>query len=184
MLTWVLQRGLRVKATYFSVTPKDFGSPKAKATAYFGVYKEEVPAELPHDVVIDEALLTSADAGGACVDLTLRTYVSFDEPIDRLEPECEIDGEFADVHVEEVERTQKDYQFVGTFDRTKVSAMGKAGVFNYRQSEQRSAVFSVIERRANVCCKGAIPAQRQSVVLLLKNKRMRMKETVAFLVAP
>ena len=60
-MTWVVcSAACASKATYFSVTPKDFGSPKAKATAYFGVYKEEVPAELPHDVVIDEALLTSA----------------------------------------------------------------------------------------------------------------------------
>ena len=169
------------KARYFSVEPKDLGSPRAKATAYFGGHKEMVPPELPHDIVLDEATLMASADGAVCMDVILRTFVGFDEPIDRLEPWCKVDGDAQDVHIEEIARQQRDYQFVGTFDKAKLKAMGRAGMVNFSQNEQRPSIFSVIERRANVCCHGTMMAR--SLVFELKNPRMKMKETVAFSLA-
>lgn len=148
------------------------GTEKAKIAVYMGYanFREEVPAGIRHEVVRDEATLMRSAGGETCIQLIERTSQDGDEPLDELEPRCEVSGHSATAVVSHETVSTQDYPFVVTPDLVNAQGYTPNGApFNFSmKGRPEEQVFRVVERSAEVCCPGA----GRNVELRLKSSRM------------
>lgn len=133
-------------------------------------YQEDVPADIRHSVILDEAVLTRVGDGETCFEATVRTGSSYDEPIAQLSPTCVTDGraESEAVALEET-LTIVDYSFSGHENIVVAEGVAVGEYLGLQLSKPAEKTYRVIERRASLCC----PATPQSRVgLKVTNERM------------
>lgn len=133
------------------------GSDRARLSIYMGCIDkvEEVPADIPHEVVRDDATLSKVSATETCFSVSARTSTEFDEPLDMLSPTCSIDGDEVAALVSSESVKTAEYAFGARVETVHAEARTpNGGAFSYGQSEPETRVFRVNERSAEVCCPG------------------------------
>lgn len=129
------------------------GTEKSRLTAYFKALDqtESVPAGVRADVVRDEAVLASSDARETCFDVTIRTAVEFDVPLDELTLECAVGSNITMPVVSGERVSVRDYGSGGA-QRTIVEATPNEEFRSLPLSAPSGNDFRVIERAASLCC--------------------------------
>ena len=131
---------------------------------------EEVPGNIQHSVIVDEATLSRVGQRETCMDITLRTARRYDEPISQQSPTCKTEaGNTGEAIAEDEIVSVYDYTYQGRRQTVGVEAVAADTFLGLSISEPAERVFRVIERQATVCCPVAAEG---GVKLTLKNKRM------------
>jgi hypothetical protein len=146
----------RVETT---IRPDLIGSKYARVTGYMatraaapgGRHTEEVPGDIQHDVIRDEATLARVTPSETCVDVVVRTARAHDEPIEQLTPTLEIDGKETKAIVENEMVSVLDYNFMGQVETMNVEAVAASTYLGMSVTEPAEKIFRVVERRATVC---------------------------------
>ena len=160
-----------------SIPRSQVGTDMARLGEYMGFADrvEDVPADVRHDAVRDEATLTRSAAGLTCVAVVERTAQEYDEPLDQLRPRCVIDdGDKVDGVVSGETVTTAEYAFTASVETVHAEAWnayandGQGRNFTFSMAHPEQQVFRVVERRGQVCCPGA----GSHVALLLRSSRL------------
>lgn len=156
-----------------TVAPGKVGSPFARLSGYFaacgvGCQEESVPADIRHDVILDEAVLFAVGPE-TCADVVVRTFSGADEPLAQLAPAWHIDGAISRAVVFEEKVTVVDHSFTGMAPVVQASGVTSDQFLSLGIERPTEKVFRVVERRARVCA--AVPS-RASAALELRNKHL------------
>lgn len=170
--------GPRVTRT---ITPAQIGSKYARITGYFatakaapgGRHEEGPPADLQHDIVLDEATLLTLSPSEACAALVIRTESAHDEPLEQRAPSCAVGDRGAPVVVDDEVVTVVDHGYQGMAPVVLVEGIAASQYLGMSITQPADQVFRVVERRARVCC-GA--GGRGPVVLALDNSRWEVAD--------
>jgi hypothetical protein len=156
------------------IPPSWVGTDRARQGQYlhFARFVEDTPDAVDHEAVRDEALLKSLDGEQACVELTERTGVAYDEPIADLQPVCKTAVKTAAAVSKEVVSVA-DYDFQTREVVMRVRQVSLLGYSHLTIVEPTQSTFRVIERRAEVCCP---TGGGRAVRLTVKNPRMRVND--------
>lgn len=161
--------GSRKKA---SLPANALGTPAARQAQYMSFLgrSENVPTQIRHEAVRDEATLVSIDTQQACFQVIVRTAIDVDEPVDELSPQCKGQGFKTQAAVVSETVSVVDYPYTG--ERVIMTAQGVvASEFVKMQlTEPAERTFRVIERAAALCCP---TAGYNDVSLTLSNGRMQ-----------
>jgi hypothetical protein len=141
-----------------SLRPEHVGTPYARQTGYFkkcGLQCDDAewtPAQIPHDALLDEVVLSSISAQETCFGVTLRADVDSDEPLTELGLRCEIDGHAQTTLVGPEQVATVDHPYSG--ERTVLSAgyASATRVMGLSVTQPTTETFRVVERQATVCC--------------------------------
>lgn len=136
------------------------GTKYARISGYFatrgaapgGSHKESTPANIRHDVVLDEAKLVTASAGESCFDVVVRMDSTYDEPIEQLQPSCNTGGDAVRAVVENESVSVYDYSYTGTRNVVDIEGVAANEFFGMSVAQPAEQVFRVIERQGRVCC--------------------------------
>ncbi|AWV88497.1 hypothetical protein [Bradymonas sediminis] len=147
------------------------GTKYARLQNYFAAADrvEEVPGDIRHDAVIDEAILASVGDGESCAQITLRTARIYDEPISQQQPSCIIDGQSVDAVADEEVVSVYDYTYAGRVETVAVSAVAADTFMGLSLTEPGEKIFRVVERQATVCCP---TVAQSSIKFAFENERM------------
>ncbi|MCB9563047.1 MAG: hypothetical protein H6708_21790 [Kofleriaceae bacterium] len=159
-----------------SITTAQLGTRYARITGYFatakaapgGRHEEDVPGDLQHDLILDEATLMTAGPAETCIDVVVRTESQHDEPLEQLAPSCAVGGASAAVVVDDETLRVVDYSYEGMAPVIQVEGVAAAEYAALAVSQPAAKSFRVVERRARICC-GA--AGGKTVTLALDNAR-------------
>jgi len=156
------------------------GTPSARQSRYMsggGVWVEQTPDAVQHDTVRDDATLARFSGGLACFDLSVRTAVGYDEPIDALEPKCKTDDGMAQASVSHERVSVSDYGFTEQRETARVHEVVRdvdgARFRDVTLTAPRNEVFRVVERKAQICCS---TGGGREVRLRLTSPRMRIND--------
>ncbi len=154
-----------------SISRDQVGTKYAKLQGYFRAADmvEEVPGDIRHDAVIDEATLTKAGDRETCAEVVIRTARRYDEPLSQQAPQCVAGGQRADAIAEDEIVSVYDYSYAGRVETVAVDAVAANEYLGLSISEPAEKIFRVIERKATVCCP---VAGHQGVTLSFENTRM------------
>ncbi len=150
------------------------GTKYAKQSGYFAACGsmcayEETPGQIRHDVILDEAVLAGSTTTETCVDVTLRTRSSLDEPVDQLSPTLVIDG-LAMRGVIELELVSvKDFTYGSSQEVMRAEGISAHSFSSFTIEEPATMVFRVVERATRICAPGVV---RSSVQLQLRNTNL------------
>jgi hypothetical protein len=154
-----------------SISEDQVGTKYAQLEGYFRAVDmvEEVPGDIRHEAVIDEATLSRVGDGETCMQVKIRTSRRYDEPISQLSPTCQSGAEEAEaIAVDEIVSVY-DYSYAGRVETVAVDAVAADKYLGLSISEPAEKIFRVIERESTVCC----PVMPQGEMeLSFKNKRM------------
>jgi hypothetical protein len=154
-----------------SISRDHVGTKYAKLQGYFRAADmvEEVPGDIRHDAVLDEAILTKAGDAETCAEVTIRTARRYDEPISQQSPTCQAAGQTAEAIADNVTISVYDYSYAGRIETVAVDAVALDEYVGLSISEPAEKIFRVVERKATVCC----PISGHSgVELTFENSRM------------
>jgi hypothetical protein len=115
----------------------------AQAFTYYGNWPEQVPADVSPDTVVDEARL-DVSAWEFCFDVVVRAPRRVDQPLDRYEYECSLDGP------DTIGFVRKELEPVTLTHPYKTDDL--PGVFTTLAGPLDNHVFHVVERHAVICC--------------------------------
>ena len=152
------------------ISRDQIGTKYARLQGYFGAAdrKEDVPGDIRHEVVIDEATLSSVSAEETCAQVVIRTARRLDEPLSQLQPRCRVERERVDaIAVDEVVSVY-DYSYTGRLETVAADAVVADEYLGLSISEPAERTFRVIERKARVCC----PVSGDKVAMIFENDRM------------
>lgn len=140
-----------------SLSKSQLGTKYATQTGYFAAcgtvcLEEQTEGSIRHDVIRDEATLTSVAPDETCFDLVLRTSSNHDEPVDQLEPSCTLDGVNARAVVDTETVTVRDYKYTGEVETVRAEAVTQEAFLDFSMTEPRDMTFRVIERDIRLCC--------------------------------
>lgn len=154
-----------------SISDEQIGTKYAQLEGYFRAVDmvEEVPGDIRHEAVIDEATLARVEAGETCMDVTIRTSRRYDEPISQLSPTCQSASQQSEAIAMDEVVSVYDYSYAGRVETVAVDAVAVDKYLGLSISEPAERIFRVIEREATMCC----PVSPQGgMELSFKNKRM------------
>lgn len=161
-----------------TIRPEWIGTDFAKLTGYMGVngLNEETPVGIGHEAVRDEAILMLRNEHTVCFDVTVRTAMASDEPLDGLNPRCTVGDTGSLAIVQNEHANAYDYSSIGP--RRAASNEPRAVPDTAGMSHPVAAdetLFRVMERQATLCC----PGQGSHFALQLTNDRLRLDEMAA-----
>lgn len=147
------------------------GTKYAQLQGYFRAVDmvEEVPGDIRHDAVIDQAKLTKAGASETCMDVTIRSARRYDEPLSQQHPTCTAGQQSAEAIAENERVTVYDYSYTGRVETVAAEAVAADTYMGLSISEPAEKIFRVIERTGTLCCP---IAGDKGVELSLENERM------------
>jgi hypothetical protein len=142
-----------------TIRPDLIGSKYARITGYMatrevapgGRHTEDVPGDIRHDVIRDEATLARVTPTETCVDVVIRTARVHDEPLEQLAPTFEIDGHEAKAIVENELVSVYDYNFMGQVQTLGIEGVAASQYIGMSVTEPAEQVFRVVERRGTIC---------------------------------
>jgi len=156
------------------------GTSAARQSRYMsggGVWVEYTPEAVHHDAVRDDATLARFSGGFACFDLSVRTAVGYDEPIDALDPKCKTEEGTAPASVSQERVGVSDYGFTERRETAHVHEVVRdvegARFRDVTLTAPSHEVFRVVERTAQVCCS---TSGGREVRLRLTSARMRIND--------
>lgn len=150
------------------------GSKYAKQSGYFAACGsmcayEETPGQIRHDVILDEAVLAGSTATETCVDVTLRTRSSLDEPVDQLSPMLVIDGKAMRGFIEVELVSVKDFTYGSSQEVMRAERVSAHSFSSLSIEQPATMVFRVVERATRICAPGVV---QNSVQLQLRNANL------------
>jgi hypothetical protein len=157
------------------------GTRYARLTGYFataqaapgGRHEEDVPGHLQHDIVLDEATLTTLTTSETCFDVIVRSESQYDEPMEQLMPTCKVSGSSNSALVDAEQVTVVDYSYQGMQPVVQAEGVAASAYLGLSIAQPAEKIFRVVARRAAVCC----PAGgRGTVSLALDNSRREVAE--------
>ena len=171
-----------------TISPNLVGTKYARLTGYFatakaapgGRHEEEVPGQLQHDIILDEATLMKTGPSESCFDVVVRTESRYDEPLEQLAPKCTANGKSGPVVVESEAITVIDYSFQGMQPVVQAEGVAAAQYMALSIAQPTEQVFRVVGRHAALCCPVGGPG---TVTLSLDNSRREFADydfTLAF----
>jgi hypothetical protein len=142
-----------------TIRPDLIGTKYARITGYMatrgaapgGRHTEEVPGDIQHDVIRDEATLAHVTPTETCVTVVVRTAREHDEPLEQLTPTFEIDGHEQKAIVENELVSVYDYSFTGQVQTLGIEGVAAASYIGMSVTEPAEQVFRVVERRGTIC---------------------------------
>lgn len=142
-----------------TIRPDLIGSKYARITGYMatraaapgGRHTEDVPGDIRHDVIRDEATLARVTPTETCVDVVIRTSREHDEPLEQLAPTFEIDGHEQKAIVENELVSVYDYNYMGQVQTLGIEGVAASQYLGMSVTEPAAQVFRVVERRGMIC---------------------------------
>ncbi len=153
------------------ISSEQVGTKYAKLEGYFrsADMVEEVPGDIRHAAVLDEALLSVVDDGETCADVIIRNARRYDEPLSQYGAQCTSGREQAEAVVENEEVSVYDYNYTGRVETVAVDAVAADVYMGLSVSEPGEKTFRVIERQGRLCCP---MAAREGLKLSFDHPRM------------
>ena len=143
-----------------TISRQHIGTKYARISGYFatrgaapgGSHKESTPGSIRHEVVLDEATLSLSTPAESCFDVVVRMGSAHDEPLQQLQPTCNVGGGDIRAVVDSERVSIYDYSYTGTRNVVEIQGVAASEFFGLSISEPTEKVFRVIERQARLCC--------------------------------
>ena len=159
-----------------TIGPQQIGTKYANLSGYFatgkaapgGRQEEMTPSNIEHSVLLDEALLAKVDGAETCMDLTIRTESTYDEPLAQLGLKCTIGAASNQAVVEDERVSVTEFSYSGMAPVFLAEGIAADRYLGLSLEQPTEKVFRVVTRQGRVCC-GLPPAN--NVLLELVNRR-------------